>query len=279
MKARDALAVSVAGVLGSLILVTCVGRVVLERPGEPTAATGKDAPPSPSPASNAARICTETIAQKKALYVQLLDQRHFWDARLALADCPEILKDPTLVALKAGASRLSYLVTINNVKEPSSTRLEAITSLRSEVPDEARQFDQLEARLRKEVAAVESRLRDEQSRLAAKVRAMKWYDACRAWGREARAAKATPLREALIEHLKSSDTVNSTDLYAVTDRVPRVGMTVCGVYAMLGLPDSENRTTLPTLMQTQMVYNGRSLYVYTRAKPDDNNGIVYAVQH
>lgn len=141
-----------AGVwIGIAAVVGGVFWLAYPKPGSRAAAPVAAATAAATPStvhSPAARECAETIEQKKALYVQLLDARKFWDARLALEDCPYLLNDPTLIAMKNGASRLSYLVTINNAKEAAYTRLGAIATLRTDFPADAVQFDALEARLR-----------------------------------------------------------------------------------------------------------------------------------
>jgi hypothetical protein len=158
---------------------------------------------------------------------------------------------------------------------------EAATAAASAAAEAAKTPEQRarEARAAAEAQRAEAKKREARAKLDAKISAMKWWDQCMAWGREARTSRHTPWREALIDHLTSEQMLNGHDLSNVTDRTPAVGMTTCGVYAQLGLPNASNATTTAHSMKVQMVYRDRAIYVYTRAAPDDGNGVVEAVQH
>jgi hypothetical protein len=83
--------------------------------------------------------------------------------------------------------------------------------------------------------------REARAKLVAKVDAMKWWDQCRAWGREAKSNTHSPWQGVLIDHLRRKGLVNGQDLVNVTERMPTVGMTTCGVYAQMGTPSPKFR--------------------------------------
>ena len=135
-----------------------------------------------------------------------------------------------------------------------------------------------EARAAAEAQHAEAMAREARAKLVAKMDAMKWSDQCRAWGREAKLKTNSPWREVLIEHLTREEMVNGQDLMSVTERIPAVGMTTCGVYAQMGTPSAVNITTTAHSTTVQMVYRDPGIYVYTRARPGDGNGVVDSVQ-
>jgi hypothetical protein len=135
-----------------------------------------------------------------------------------------------------------------------------------------------EARAAAQTRQAEAKEREARARLNAKIDAMEWWNQCKAWGREVRSKKRTPWRDALGERLTSERMLNVQDRMYVADRVPSVGMTTCGVIAQIGLPDAANTTTTASSTTVQMAYRGRGVYVYTRAAPNEVNGIVNTVQ-
>lgn len=100
-----------------------------------------------------------------------------------------------------------------------------------------------------------------------------------AWGRESRSGKLTRRKAGLTAYLINENYINGIDIGSVTDQLPSVGQTTCGVFAILGQPDRANQTTTAARLSTQLVYRSRGVYVYTEARPDDGNGIVRAIQH
>jgi hypothetical protein len=114
--------------------------------------------------------------------------------------------------------------------------------------------------------------------LVKQLRALKWYDACIEWGRGTRSSK-TPRRQAALQLMLESDRMlNELDIKTVPKKDVLVGMTTCGVLAVLGKPNDNNTTTTATVTSAQMVYRSRGLYVYTDAPPNQGNGIVRAIQ-
>lgn len=128
-------------------------------------------------ASIEATKCRRTLDEKKAAYVALLDKKKYWDARLALEDCPDVLHDATLIAMQRGATRLSYLATAGDAKASDADRLRAFAMLDNNFPADAPQFasqraviqaraDKAEAiRVKKAAAEEKARRRHEGVRL------------------------------------------------------------------------------------------------------------------
>jgi hypothetical protein len=160
MKAIDALGISVAVIVGSIILVTCVGRVVLDRPSDSNDQASRTPIPSTGASAGAKRACLESLEAKKTAYVQLLDAGRYWDARLSLGNCADVLDDASLAAMRSGATRLHFVTTAANPKASNEERLSAIASLRSEFPADGKQFEAVQATLQTAV--------DRQAALAAK---------------------------------------------------------------------------------------------------------------
>lgn len=94
-----------------------------------------------------AAACRSTIESKKAEYVRLLDAKSFWDASSALGDCPNILKDQTLIDMQTGARRLSWVTRASDPKASADERLRAIAFLREFHPKDAAPFEKIGASL------------------------------------------------------------------------------------------------------------------------------------
>lgn len=119
----------------------------------------------------------------------------------------------------------------------------------------------------------------EDRRLVVAIEKMKWWEVCRDFGRELRANRDPRRLAALREFLLSDKTINGADLANVKSGNVAVGMTTCGVYASLDLPNKINQTTRAQSTSAQIIYRDRGVYVYTEARPNDGNGIVTAIQH
>jgi hypothetical protein len=150
-------------------------------------------------------------------------------------------------------------------------------------PPEQRERERLEEERRQAKRAEEDAKRREFLAAAAKLRpsvnALQWYEACIEWGRLARNTAHTPRREALLQRLLELDAINAHDLAHVTDRLPKVGMTACGVYAQMGMPDDINTTDTAHRKRQQLVYREPRRYVYLESAPDNANGLVTSLQH
>lgn len=115
-------------------------------------------------------------------------------------------------------------------------------------------------------------------KLVAEIQKMKWFDACAAWGIATRSAQASRRAEALREFLLHDGTINGLDLGNARTREVEVGMTACGTYAALGLPEAANTTTTARTTSQQLVYRSRGMYVYTEGRAGDHNGTVRTIQ-
>lgn len=116
-------------------------------------------------------------------------------------------------------------------------------------------------------------------RVTAEIQKMQWFDACNAWGREARAMKNERRRMALMFYLRDDKLINGVDLGNVPGPLPQTGMTACGVIAMLGHPSKVNNTERGNRLSAQWVYRERGIYVYTEGTPSNHNGTVTSVQY
>lgn len=113
--------------------------------------------------------------------------------------------------------------------------------------------------------------------LVKSIESMDWWNACAAWGREARAQTLGRRGSALRDYLLHDRTINDIDLASVRGRSPAVGQTTCGVYAVLGLPEKTNTTERASGVQIQMVYRDRGMYIYATGSPGNHNGIVTSI--
>lgn len=81
------------------------------------------------------------------------------------------------------------------------------------------------------------------------------------------------------EFLQWGNYINGIDLGGVTGKVPEVGMTTCGAYAVMGLPDRVNRSKGSFGYHVQHVWQDRRVNAYTRSKEDDGNAPISSVQY
>lgn len=115
--------------------------------------------------------------------------------------------------------------------------------------------------------------------MVAQIEKADWWKNCVAWGIEARKKVKTRRMWALQHYLNDLNYINGPDLGHVNGRVPEIGMTTCGAYAVLGLPDSLNRSKGSYGLHIQHVWSDRRVYVYTRSKNNDENALVNSVQY
>ncbi len=134
------------------------------KPATPVAARSADSP------SGELEACKRAIDQKKQSYSALLDKREFWEASLALGNCPDVMKDPALIAMRDGAQRLSYIDTAGSSKSTPDQRLTAISRLRSHFPEDAKPFVAVEGRLQ---VQLDARLAADRKRIDAAEKARK----------------------------------------------------------------------------------------------------------
>lgn len=115
--------------------------------------------------------------------------------------------------------------------------------------------------------------------LVAQIQKMDWWKLCIAWGVEAR--KKTPTRRmyAMQMFLNEQRYINGLDLGNVKAKLPEIGMTTCGAYAVMGLPDSINRSKGAYGTRTQNVWRSRGVYAYSRSQSDDANALIASIQY
>ncbi|WP_162588618.1 hypothetical protein [Variovorax sp. RA8] len=115
--------------------------------------------------------------------------------------------------------------------------------------------------------------------MVAQIERADWWKNCAAWGVEARKKGTTRRRLALQYFLDEQKYINNLDLASVHGKVPEIGMTTCGAYALLGLPNAVNVTKGSYGTHVQHVWSDRRVYVYTRSKNDEGNALVSSVQY
>lgn len=112
--------------------------------------------------------------------------------------------------------------------------------------------------------------------LVTSIRKMELYAACIAWGRAARAGNDDRRKFAFLAYIQSENGINGTDVGSVRERHPVIGMSLCGVAAVMGRPDAVNQTQTATRHRSQLVYRAKRTYVYMEG--ETANGLVTAVQ-
>jgi hypothetical protein len=127
--------------------------------------------------------------------------------------------------------------------------------------------------------AFEASTNPEDVRLVVAIKKSNWWEACRDFGVEERRRREGRRLAALREFLLDENLINDVDLANTRERKVVVGMTACGVYASLGLPNNINQTTTARSTTAQLVYRDRRMYVYTEAGSHNGNGIVRTIQH
>lgn len=108
---------------------------------------------------------------------------------------------------------------------------------------------------------------------------LEWWQVCTAWGRETRTKGFSRRSAALRDKLVADNMINGVDLGSMRLKVPEIGQTACGVFAVMGQPDTVNYTSRANSQSSQMVYRDKQVYVYTTSGARDGNGIVSSVQH
>jgi hypothetical protein len=121
--------------------------------------------------------------------------------------------------------------------------------------------------------------RKDDKALVAQIEKTDWWKNCAAWGAEAR--KKTPTRKmwALQANLRESSIINGVDLGGVRGRVPEIGMTTCGAFAVMGLPEDVNRTKTASSERVQLVWRNPRVYAYTQTSTGDGNALIHSVQY
>lgn len=121
--------------------------------------------------------------------------------------------------------------------------------------------------------------RKDDKTFVASIEKTEWWKNCAAWGTEARRKAPTRKMWALQAKLNASRLVNGIDLGGVRGRVPEIGMTTCGAFAVMGLPDNVNRTKTAASERVQFVWRSPRVYAYTQSSSGDGNALIHSVQY
>jgi hypothetical protein len=106
-----------------------------------------------------------------------------------------------------------------------------------------------------------------------------WWKNCVSWGSEARNKPLSRKMWALQTNLLATSVINGVDLGGVRGKVPEIGMTTCGAFAVMGLPADVNRTKSVGGERTQFVWRDRKVYAYTHSSTGDGNALIHSVQY
>lgn len=106
----------------------------------------------------------------------------------------------------------------------------------------------------------------------------KWWNACRDWGNSLRAKGKTRRGEALQDFLLSEDMINGLDLTHARKREVEIGMTQCGLFAAIGMPNHTNDSRSASYKRSQLVYERPRRYIYTEAVATSRAQVITAIQ-
>lgn len=112
----------------------------------------------------------------------------------------------------------------------------------------------------------------EKQKMDKRASAMDFWKLCGELGRVLRRPDTTPKGQYWEGAVIAAAKIPANDHGYIRDRRLRVGMDECSVVAILGKPDTLNRTNFSGGRDDQFVYRDKGIYVYTR------NGIVRAWQ-
>lgn len=114
--------------------------------------------------------------------------------------------------------------------------------------------------------------------LVAKITKSNWWTVCEKFGRLRRTGKETREFVAYREFMIDDKLINGKDLMHISSREVAIGMTACGVFASIGLPERSNRTTTAVSTRQQLVFQKPHRYVYVEDSKASNTGLVTAIQ-
>lgn len=93
--------------------------------------------------------CAPLLEEKKSRYKALFASGRYWDAATALRACAKASDDAALKRMVADAEFKSYVADINSPKTSTEQKLQAITSMSRDFPEQAKSYESLEKKLRK----------------------------------------------------------------------------------------------------------------------------------
>lgn len=91
--------------------------------------------------------CAPLLDEKKARYKALYASGKYWEAATALRACAKAADDPVLKKMVADAEFRSYVADIDSSKTSPAQKLQAITSMSRDFPDQAKKYEALEKKL------------------------------------------------------------------------------------------------------------------------------------
>jgi hypothetical protein len=91
--------------------------------------------------------CAPLLGEKKTRYRALFVSGRYWDAATVLRACAKATDDPALKKMVADAELKSYVTDINDPYTSTEQKLQAITSMSRDFPDQAKKYAALEKKL------------------------------------------------------------------------------------------------------------------------------------
>lgn len=93
--------------------------------------------------------CAPLLDEKKAKYKALYASGRYWDAATALRACAKASDDSGMKKMVADAEFRSYVADIDSPKTSTAQKLQAINSMARDFPEQAKNYESLEKKLRK----------------------------------------------------------------------------------------------------------------------------------
>jgi hypothetical protein len=93
--------------------------------------------------------CAPLLEEKKSRYKALFASGRYWYAATALRACAKASEDAALKKMVADAEFKSYVADINSPKTSTEQKLQAITSMSRDFPEQPKSYESLEKKLRK----------------------------------------------------------------------------------------------------------------------------------
>lgn len=91
--------------------------------------------------------CAPLLDEKKALYKTLFASGKYWEAATALRACAKASDDQAIKKMVADAEFKSYVADIDSPKTSPAQKLQAITSMSRDFPEQAKKYESLEKKL------------------------------------------------------------------------------------------------------------------------------------
>lgn len=116
--------------------------------------------------------------------------------------------------------------------------------------------------------------------LVKKLKKQDWWKTCVSYGKFVRQKAQSNEAIAHREFLLHDNMLNGKDLMNIYEKKISIGMSQCGVFASIGLPEKTNNTVSTSGSHTQLIYRtGRYRYIYTVDVPGTQTEIVSSYQN